>query len=296
MIGRVTQSMMSDQLLGNVRTLQRRLLNAQDVLSSGKTLRQASDDPAGAALVNGLRAQSADLNSLSRTIGFGRSVLTAQDDALDQANNIMTRAKEIASQQAGTLATPTSRQQAAEEVDALERQLIALGNTAIDGRHVFGGLASGTAPFTDLDDPGFDPLNPYAGPTDAFSIRTAPDTTVRLTTPGDQVFGSSIAALDSLKQTLAAGNSSTANIDPLETAAADVRAERTSVGGRARQLEDRASEITNGVSKITARLGDIEGADYATVITELTQLQTALQATLSSGQILQTSILDYLNL
>jgi flagellin-like hook-associated protein FlgL len=119
---------------------------------------------------------------------------------------------------------------------------------------------------------------------------------VRLTSDGGQVFGSSIAALDDLRQTLAAGNSSTGNIDPVSDAANDLRGERTSVGGRARSLEDRASELTNGVSKITVRLGDIEGADYATVITELTQLQTALQATLSSSQIMQTSILDYLNL
>jgi flagellar hook-associated protein 3 FlgL len=296
MIGRVATSMMSDQLLGNVQRLQRRLLDAQDALSTGKKLRDASDDPAGAALVSGLRAQSADLTSLSKTIGFGRSVLTAQDDALDQAQNIMVRAKEIATQQAGSLSTATTRAQAAEEVDALERQLIALGNTAIDGRHVFGGLAGGAQPFTDRDAVTFDPLNPYTGPTDPFEIRTAPDTTVRLTSDGGQVFGSSIAALDSLRQTLAAGNSSTGNIDVLQSAADDVRAERTSVGGRARQLQDRASELSNGVSKITVRLGDIEGADYATVITELTQLQTALQATLSSGQILQTSILDYLNL
>lgn len=296
MIGRVTQTMTSDQLLGNVQRLQRRLLIAQDTLSSGKKLREASDDPAGAALVNGLRAQSADLNSLSRTIGFGRAVLGAQDDALDQANDILVRAKEIASQQAGGLATATTRQQAAEEVEALERQLLTIGNTAIDGRHVFGGLASGAAPFTDFDDPGFDPLNPYTGPSDPFSIRTASGSTVRLTTAGDQVLGASIAALDGLRQTLAAGNASTASIDTLETAAGGIRAERASVGGRARQLEDRASEITSNVAKITARLGDIEGADYATVITELTQLQTALQATLSSGQTLQTSILDYLNL
>ena len=296
MIGRVTQSMLSDQLLGNVRQLQRRLLDAQDALSSGKTLREPSDDPAGAALVNGLRAQSRDLTSLSRTIGFGRAVLSAQDDALDQAESLLVRAKEIATQQGGTLATPESRQAAAEEVDAIERQLIALGNTSIDGRHVFGGLASGTAPFTGLDDPGFDPLNPYAGPADPFSIRTAPGTTVRLTTPGGDVFGSSIAALDDLRQTLAGGNAPTASIDVLEAAADDLRTERTSVGGRARGLEDRASDITAGVSKVTARLGEIEGADYATVITELTQLQTALQATLASGQTLQTSILDYLRL
>lgn len=296
MIGRVTQSMMSDQLLGNVQRLQRRLLVAQDTLSSGKTLREASDDPAGAALVNGLRAQSADLTSLSRTIGFGRSVLTAQDDALEQAHDILIRAKEIATSQAGGLSTTATRQQAAEEVEALERQLLKLGNTAIDGRHVFGGLAGGSTPFADFDDPGFDPLAPYGGPSDPFSIRTAPGSTVRLTTAGDQVFGSSIAALDELRQTLAAGNSSLASIDTIETATNDVRAERASVGGRARQLEDRASEITVGVSKLTARLGDIESADYATVITQLTQLQTALQATLSSGQTLQTSILDYLNL
>lgn len=296
MIGRVTQSMMGDQLLGNVQRLQRRLLVAQDQLSSGKKLLAASDDPAGAALVNGLRAQSADLTSLSRTIGFARSVLTAQDDALGQAHDILVRAKEIAAQQAGGLATSTTRQQAAEEIEALERQLLTLGNTAIDGRHVFGGLAGGTAPFTDFDDPGFDPLNPYSGPSDAFSIRTAPGTTVRVSTAGDHVFGSSIAALDELRQTLAAGNSSTASIDTLEAATNDVRAERASVGGRARQLQDRASEITAGVSNITVRLGDIESADYATVITELTQLQTALQATLSAGQTLQTSILDYLNL
>ncbi len=47
---------------------------------------------------------------------------------------------------------------------------------------------------------------------------------------------------------------------------------------------------------MTERLGDIEGADYAAVITELTQLQTALEATLGSAQTLQTSILDYLSL
>lgn len=296
MIGRVTQSMMNDQLIGQVRNLQRRLLDTQDALSSGRRLREASDDPTGAAIVNGLRAQSADLKSLSSTIGFGRSVLTAQDDALNQAQNLMVRAKEIASQEAGGLANATTRAQAAEEVDALERQLIALGNTTIDGRHVFGGLASGTAPFAGMDDPGFDPLNPYAGPSDPFSIRTAPETTVRLSTPGDQVFATSIKALDDLRQALVAGNSSTANIDPLSAAADDLRAERTSVGGRARQLEDRASEITSSVAKVTARLGDIEGADYASTISELTQLQTALQATLASNQTLQTSILDYLSL
>ena len=114
MIGRVTQSLMNEQVIGQVRNLQRRLLDAQDALSSGRSLREASDDPTGTAIVNGLRAQSADLKSLSSTIGFGRSVLTAQDDALNQAQSLMVRAKEIATQEAGGLSTATTRQQAAE--------------------------------------------------------------------------------------------------------------------------------------------------------------------------------------
>ena len=51
---------------------------------------------------------------------------------------------------------------------------------------IFGGLESGAAPFAQLDDPGFDPLAPYAGSADPFVVRTSSDTTLRLTTPGDQ--------------------------------------------------------------------------------------------------------------
>lgn len=296
MIARVTQSTISRQLLGGVRQIERRLLDAQDQLSSGKRLRAASDDPAGAALVNGLRAESRDLTALTRTVNFGTAVLSAEDDALEQAESLLVRAREIASQQAGGLASTQSRQQAAAEVAEIERGLIALANTQVDGRYVFAGLASGATPFTALDDGGFDPLNPYTGGADPFVVRTSDTTTTRLTTPGDQVFGASIAALDELRLTLAAGNPPTTSIDTVEQAAEGLRGERASVGGRARQLADRATDITAGIARVTERLGDIEGADYATVVTELTLLQTALQATLASGQTLQTSILDYLSL
>jgi len=296
MIARVTQQSIARQMLGGVRQIERRLLDTQAALSSGRRLRDASDDPAGTALVNGLRAESRDLTALTRTVNFGTAVLGAEDDALEQAEALLTRAREIATQQAGTLASPQSRQQAAAEVAEIERGLIALGNTQVDGRYVFSGLGSGTPPFTALDDVGFDPLNPYVGGSDPFVIRTSDATTMRLTTPGDQVFGTSIAAIDELRQTLAAGNAPTSSIDTVGQAAETIRAERASVGGRARQLADRTTDITAGIARVTDRLGDVEGADYASVATELTLLQTALQATLASGQTLQTSILDYLSL
>ena len=146
------------------------------------------------------------------------------------------RAREIAAQQAGGLASTQSRQQAAAEVAEIERGLISLANTQVDGRYVFAGLATGAPPFTALDDPGFDPRTAYTGGADPFVVRTSDTTTTRLTTPGDQVFGSSLAAIDDLRLTLAAGNPPTASIDTVEQAAEVLRGERASVGGRARQL------------------------------------------------------------
>jgi flagellar hook-associated protein 3 FlgL len=296
MIGRVTQSTTAQQLVSSIRLLQQRINQAQNELSSGKRLLAPSDDPSAAAVANRLRGQSADLTALQDSVSFGTTVLSAEDDALGQAGDLLTRAQEIASQQAGGLSSAQTRQQAADEVAELERSLIALGNTQVDGRAVFGGLASGSAPFTTLDDPNFDPQNPYSGPSTPFAVRTSSSGTTRLTTPGDQVFGSSIAALDGLRQTLLAGNAPTASIDALNQAANDLSAERTSVGDRANTLSDQATALGSGLTDVQARLGSVEGADYATVITQLTQLQTALQATYASGQILQTSILDYLKL
>jgi len=296
MISRVTNGVLVRELLGNVRRLEARLADAQADLSSGKRLRQPSDDPAGAARANHVRGEIRDLGALADTLSFATSVLGAQDAALEDADDILGRAREIAAQQASGLATPDSRLQAAEEVAELERALLSLPNAKVGGRHVFAGLATGAAPFAQLDDPGFDPLNPYSGTSEPFVVRTAADTTLRLTTPGDQVFGEAVVALDGLRTTLLAGSPPTSSIDALEDAAAGLRAERASVGARAARVEQRASEIKTLLEGAKERLGAVEDADAVAVITELTQLQTALQATLASSQVLQTSILDYLSL
>jgi flagellar hook-associated protein 3 FlgL len=295
-IGRVTQATLLRDLLGNVRRIERRLADGQAALTSGKRLRTASDDPTGAALAERVRGEGRDLKALGETVSFATAVLGAQDEVLAQADGILARARELAAQQASGFATTASRQAAAEEVAELERALLSLGNTTIGGRAIFGGLGSGAAPFAQLDDPGFDPLNPYSGPTDPFVVRTAEDTTLRLTTRGDQVFGASVAALDELRQTLAADASPAASLDALDQAAEGLRAERASVGGRALRAGQRGDEIRAGLTRAEVRLGAVEDADFAAVVTELTQLQAALQAALEAGRVLQTSILDHVRL
>src|SRR5262249_9716670 len=129
-----------------------------------------------------------------------------------------------------------------------------------------------------------------------FSIRIANDQTVRLTTPGDQVFGQSIVALDNLRQALNAGNAPTASVDELNAALQSISSERASVGGRLNELSGRDDQISSSLTTVQTSQSQVEDADPTQSISLLVQLQSALQATLASGNVLKTSILDYVSL
>lgn len=297
MVGRVTERTLIADFTYSVTRLRRQQADAQDALSSQKRLREASDDPVGAARSTSLRGESKELDAYRDSVNLAAATLGAEDSVLGQVHDILIRAREIAAGLSGGLVTPEARQTAAEEVTELERGLLSLANTTVAGRYIFGGLAKSGAPFATLDDPGFSPATAYTGTTAPFSVRTARDETVRITTSGGDVFGSSLAALDDLRQTLNAGNEPTANLTPLENAAEDIRQERASVGGRLARLQTRTTEIGNAMTTTKKLIGDVEDADLTDTITQLAQLQNALEATLTAGtSLLQTSILDYVRL
>jgi flagellar hook-associated protein 3 FlgL len=295
-LGRVTQATLLRQLSTSIGNLQRQIADAQTQVSTQRKLQNASDDPAGAAQANRLTSQTRALAALSDGIGFGNAVLSSEDSALEQTDSLLTRASEIASQTSSGLLTAAQRQQAAAEVTQIESSVLTLANTAVAGRYVFGGLASGPQPFANLDDPGFDPATAYSGPSDPFTLPIASGQTVALTTPGDQVFGAALTALDQMRQTLASGAAPTTSVDALASAAAGIREERASVGGRVTRLQDRSNQITSLTNGAQAMLSDIQDVDITTAISQFVQLQTTLQATLAVGSKLQTSLLDYLQL
>jgi len=271
MIGRVTQGTIARDLQAGIARLERQLAAAQETVVSQKRLLAPSDDPTATARVERLRAQASELGSFRDGVGFARSVLAATDGALEQVDAVLTRAREIAATHAGTFSTPAAHQAAAQEVTELERELLALDNTAVAGRYIFGGLQTGSVPFTSFDDPGFDPTTAYTGPSTPFSIAIGRDHVVAVSTPG----GDALAAL--------------------ETAGDDVRQVRAGVGARAGRLSARDQEIVGQIEEARKLLPETEDADLTQSVSELVQLQSALEATLAAGtRLLQTSILEFL--
>ena len=301
-ISRISDAQVFSFLTDRVGRQQVTINSLQEQIASGKRFASPDQDPVGAAQVVRLDGNVSALGQYAESTRFGGDVLGAQDDALGQAGNLLVRAQEIATQQASGLLGPEERVAAAQEVQGLLEGLTALGNSEQAGRRLFGGLAlDAPAPFAappnDLST--YDPTTAYTGSTQDFSVKIGSGATerVRISSRGDSVFQSSLQALHDLWTALDTNGNVAGTLGGLAQGRADLAAERASVGARQAQLIDRTSQVSSLTTQQQKALSTVRDADLATVITQLTQAQTALQATLAAGaQLAQTSLVNLLKI
>jgi len=108
-------------------------------VSSGKELSTISDDPVNMVVALGLRSSLSQIGSYQDNLNFGDKVIAAAESSLTQMNELVMRAKTLAIQQANATFNSQDRASAAEEVRHLWEEAIALANTEVNGKYVFGG-------------------------------------------------------------------------------------------------------------------------------------------------------------
>jgi len=300
MLSRVSDSQMFSQVSLNLTRLQVRLQEASEQVATGVQLNRPSDDPAGAGVaVRSFSVRNA-LNQDTRAASFARSFLGAQDGVLDDANNIITRAREIATQQANGVVSDEDRLAAATEVHSLLGALVAVGNSELGGRRLFSSgedAVSGTEPFTDPDDPAFDPADPYTGSTTPLEVEIGSGQVIRVTTTGSQILGTAIAALDDLETRLRAGTDPSPCLTDLELSATEISTERASIGARVERIDQRTDQIERAELVVEELINETRGADMVAIVTKLVELQTQLQiATAASQKVLEASLASTLNI
>ncbi len=285
MIGRVTDGMQLRALVDQHRRLQTRLATLQEQLATGKRLISADVDPVAAGAVLRSSGTLAALGQFDTSSRFGLEVLGAEDAALGQGTDLLVRAEEIATTFASDGHTQADRDAAAEEVHGLLQALTALGNSSSAGRRVFGGLAQdAAAPFADPDGPGYTAASAYTGSTYEFELRTGDGESVRLTTRGDAVFGQALQGLEALETALRTpGTDVATTLAGLASGRDAITGERTSVGTRETLLQARLTTVQARTADETARRSRLEDADVIAVVTELTQVQQALETLLAAA-------------
>lgn len=298
MISRVSDLQMFAELSANLGRLGRRIEELNGQVATGSRVNKPSDDPSGAgALVRAFSVRQT-LDQDQRASDFARRFLAAQDGLLDDARNILDRAREIAVQQANEVYSDGERIAAAEEVHALLGAVVFIGNDELGGRRLFAAgaeVTGGAPPFVDPDDPSFDPANPYVGPASPFEVEIGTGQLVRITTPGDQVFGVSIAALADLEDRLRTGADTAGALTQLEVAADGLGVERSSVGARTQQVDGRMGQIRNAELLTSEAIATTRGADMVDIVTQLTQLQGQLQLSSAVSQrLLEANLVNLL--
>jgi len=299
-ISRVSDAQTFAFLTERAGRLEVRIRDLQEQIASGRRLHRPEQDPLGSGQVSTLSASISALGQYEESSRFGTDMLSAQDEALDEAQQLLVRAEEIATQQASDLLGPAERAAAREEVHGLLQGVTVIANSELAGRRLFAGLALGAAaPFADPDSAGYSAATAYGGSTHEVEIKIGADPIdrVRISTRGDQVFGDALTALEALETALASGGSVPATLAGLAQGRETLAGERASVGARQTELLARTSQVGGLTLNAETALSRVRDADQVTVVSELVNVQTALQALLAAGsRVVQTNLASLLRI
>ncbi len=143
---RITQNMLAAEILANISGSAGRLAKAQEQLSSTKRINRASDDPQGSSLVLQMQERIGLTEAYQSATGSAQELLGMASATLNQVVELLQNAKDLAVQGSSDT-TGTVRNTLADQVNQLLEELLSESNTQVQGRYLFAGTQTSSAPF-----------------------------------------------------------------------------------------------------------------------------------------------------
>lgn len=293
---RITHRMISDTTIRNMRNNLGRLETLQNEITTGKRLSKPSDDPAAVARTLTYSADLAAGEAYLRTIDSSLSWMNATDSALEEAGQLLHRARELAVQGAngGTL-TPDDMARIGAEVNSLLEQMVVTSNASLRGQRLFAGQQLDSDPFAPS---GTLPGYVYSGDTGQLVREYDVGARLSINTPGEPTFAPAFTALFNLRDHLNAGNFAaitTTDIAAVDQAMDAILSARAELGAKVNRLEAAEERRT----LIQVNLEDLrsksEDTDLAEAVSRFAIQETVYKASLEvGGRAIQPSLLDYL--
>jgi flagellar hook-associated protein 3 FlgL len=146
---RVSSDTLRTAFLSALEDAQRRMIDTQKQVATGRRVNVPSDDPAAAARISQLDASLARLDQFQSNAGMARNQLGLEEQALGSAVDNLQRVRELVVQANNGPLTDGDRAAIATELRERVEALRSVANsTDVDGRHLFGGYRETTTPFT----------------------------------------------------------------------------------------------------------------------------------------------------
>lgn len=286
-------------------------------LSSGKRINSAADDAAGLAIATRMRAKENGLGVASRNTQDGISMIRTADSAMNSVSNILLRMRDLAVQSANGTNTNENRGALEKEFSALRDQIDYIStNTQFNGKTLLNG-DNGSIKIHSYDDgqaktaaktpaaPVADPGTTDSDTTDSgatnpaingtIDIKLANVTSANLAGDGKKLSEISISATNAGTDGTAAapsagteGDSDTTAINNANNAIkaidgmiASIAGSRADLGATLNRLDFNVESLNNQASNMASSASQIEDADMAKEMSEMTKFKILNEAGIS---------------
>lgn len=304
----ISTSLKFDRAIAEMGITQDRLSQTQLQLSSGKQVIKPSDAPDKSATITRMKSVIERQNSYLDTMNTVKDKLSQQETAVNSANDIVIRLKELAVQAANDTNSPADREYIGIEVRELRAQLLSLANSQdVNGNYIFSGSRVGKPAFA-TDDGG---KLVYQGDMTVSPAGIGDEREVATNRPGVNPFGKIIrTAEDGSRQgigffqtidDLAAALDSN-DAPALQRAVGEVGSLQESLSGSLAAIGASMNTIDNQTAlaeetllRLKSTLSKVEDVDYSEAITRMNKDMLALEAAQSSfAKISQLNLFDYI--
>ncbi|OMF61483.1 flagellar hook-associated protein FlgL [Paenibacillus sp. FSL R5-0490] len=284
---RVTQSMLSNNMLRNLSNSYSRMDKLQDQISTQKKFTKPSDDPVAAMMGMNYRTDLNRIQQFTRNIGEVRNWVDSTDDALDKGVLALQRIRELTLQASNGTLEEDQRKAVAEEVKQLKEHLQNLGDTQVGGKYIFNGNQTNVRPSESGFQSGTIELEVFSG------IK------IPVNTEGKALFGDMLSDEGDIQKLITALETNDPAVgDMLESVDKNIDnflSARALIGAKQNRVELMEDRLSQQEVFSTRILSDNEDIDMEKAIIELTTQESIHRAALSVGaRIIQPSLTDFL--
>lgn len=283
---RISTSYIQQQSVDTMLAQQKQLADTQLQVSTGKRILSPSDDPVAAVKSLNYEREISITEQYKANAEVANNKLTAAENALTSATNIMQRIRELSIQGLNDSNDINARSGIAEEIDELNSSLLSLANTTdANGEFLFSGYQSFNQAFDSA-------TYAYGGDSGERSMKVGSDYSVKATFPGDSIFiqtnangttQSIFQTIDEFSAALKANTIGTAPNDGeiltnTDSAIDSFTTTRTTIGARQNSITQQTTINEDSLTSLETSLTELSDLDYAEAISRLNAQTTGLQA------------------
>ncbi|MCK6206021.1 flagellar hook-associated protein FlgL [Bacillus infantis] len=292
---RVTQSMLSSNMLSNLGRSFDRLSTYQDQISSQKKITRPSDDPVVAMKGITYRRNLQEVQQFKRNFSEAYNWTDNSDASLDKAGQAMQRIRELVVQASSDTYDGSQRDSISQEISQLKQHLAEIGNTKVGDKYIFNGTNTLNKP-VDIDaDPAVVSNN-----TNPVQIELSKGVYISVNVNPADVFSADMFKdiqdlIDGLENPASDGNALNSFLGKVDSHLSNITNARSDLGARVNRIELMEERVDQQEIISQKVMSDNEDIDFEKVVTELLAQESAHRAALSVGsRIIQPTLMDFL--